>query len=46
MPFPDPDERPSDERNLKLEFALLLAFLIAVLIAGAYVLFGKLSAML
>jgi hypothetical protein len=46
MPFPDPDERPPDERGLKLECSVLLALMLILLAVGVRSAWDMLSALL
>jgi hypothetical protein len=46
VPFPDPDERPKEERNLKLEFGVLLVLTLILLIASIRATWNWLAALL
>jgi hypothetical protein len=45
MPFPDPNERPGDERGIKVEFAVLLAVLVLMLVLSVRWLWGELGSL-
>jgi hypothetical protein len=45
MPFPAPNERPGDERRMKIEFGLLLACIALILILSVRWLWDRLSAL-
>ena len=46
MAFPDPDERPGDDRRLSIEFAILLGLFLVSLVAGLRELWRYLSTLL
>jgi hypothetical protein len=45
MPFPDPDERPGDERRFRIEFDLLLGALVLTIVLSARWLWHELTSL-